>query len=306
MAIVEQEVVGPAGALCDRDADRVPKERYYDPDFYRLEAELLWPRVWQMACRLEEIPQPGDFAEYEILDQSVLVVRAEDMGVRAFDNVCRHRGVRFAQGRGSKPRRLRLPVPRLVLRHRRPEHPRHPGGRRSPSTTSSRPSSTSSPVRCETWGGCAWINLDADAPPLRDVPWSPSPPCSTPGRWSRCGPSGGTPPASRSTGSSAWRPSSSSTTCSQSHPQLRIPGRYPGRDAVRPAGVPRLGAAVPADDERRHGGHGPRPRPRDRRGDGGPGAARRLQAGAGATWDRTPQRRGRHRRTAPRAATCPT
>ena len=37
--------------------DRIPKERYYDPDFYALEAEQLWPRVWQMACRLEEIPR---------------------------------------------------------------------------------------------------------------------------------------------------------------------------------------------------------------------------------------------------------
>src|SRR3546814_8185460 len=32
--------------------DRAPKERYYDPDFFQLEAEQLWPRIWQMACRL--------------------------------------------------------------------------------------------------------------------------------------------------------------------------------------------------------------------------------------------------------------
>src|SRR5208283_5102674 len=58
--------------------DRLPKERYFDPDFYQMEAELLWPRVWQMACRLEEIPHPRDFAEYEILDQSIVVVRSDD------------------------------------------------------------------------------------------------------------------------------------------------------------------------------------------------------------------------------------
>ena len=38
--------------------DRVPKERYFDAGFYQLEVERLWPRVWQMACRLEEIPRP--------------------------------------------------------------------------------------------------------------------------------------------------------------------------------------------------------------------------------------------------------
>src|SRR3954454_14903358 len=76
--------------------DRIPKQRYYDPDFYAMEAELLWPRVWQMACRLEEIPRPGDFATYEILDQSVIVVRTAGRGVTAFQNTCRHRGVRLA------------------------------------------------------------------------------------------------------------------------------------------------------------------------------------------------------------------
>src|SRR6202142_4609747 len=44
--------------------DQIPKERYYDPDFYALEAEQLWPRVWQMACRLEESPGGGEFLEY--------------------------------------------------------------------------------------------------------------------------------------------------------------------------------------------------------------------------------------------------
>src|SRR4051794_34949617 len=81
--------------------DRAPKQRYFDAEFFRMEAEHLWPRVWQMACRLEEIPEPRDFVEYEILDQSVVVVRTDDLGVRAFQNACRHRGVRVVQGRGT-------------------------------------------------------------------------------------------------------------------------------------------------------------------------------------------------------------
>ncbi|HEU5481357.1 MAG TPA: hypothetical protein VFU90_16035, partial [Candidatus Tumulicola sp.] len=64
--------------------DRVPKERYYDAEFFAREAEELWPRVWQMACRLEEIPQPHDYVEYEFLDQSVIVLRTADGDVRAF------------------------------------------------------------------------------------------------------------------------------------------------------------------------------------------------------------------------------
>jgi phenylpropionate dioxygenase-like ring-hydroxylating dioxygenase large terminal subunit len=146
--------------------DRARKERYYDLDFFQLECEQLWPRVWQMACRLEEIPEPGDFVEYEILDQSVIVVRTEDLGVRALQNACRHRGVRVVQGRGSceggfvcpfhgwcyGPDGINTHIPQ---RKTFAEHNVQPGD------------IDLTPVRCETWGGCAWINLDDDAPPLR-------------------------------------------------------------------------------------------------------------------------------------------
>src|SRR5262245_63717062 len=54
-----------------------------------------------MACRLEEIPNAHDFVPYAILDQSVIVVRGDDMQVRAFQNACRHRGVRIVEERGT-------------------------------------------------------------------------------------------------------------------------------------------------------------------------------------------------------------
>jgi len=149
-------------------ADRAPKERYYDEAFYELEAEQLWPRVWQMACRLEEIPEPGDFVEYEILDQSVIVLRHDDGSVRAFQNACRHRGVKVVVGRGSVTSagftcpfhgwcygqdgtNTHVPQKRMF-----DEHNLQPG------------EIDLTPVRCELWGACAWINLDDDAPPLRD------------------------------------------------------------------------------------------------------------------------------------------
>ncbi len=96
-----------------------------------------------------------------------------------------HRGAHRRPGRAGVPERLppswrqgrrgsrdlrervHLPVPRLVLRPGRHQHRRHPQARRSPSTTCSREDLNLTPVRCEVWGGCAWINLDDDAPPLR-------------------------------------------------------------------------------------------------------------------------------------------
>ena len=78
----------------------IPARRYYDSAFFELEKEKLWPRVWQMACRLEEIPEVGDYVEYTIFEKSVVVVRTHS-GVKAFHNVCRHRGMRLVEGSGT-------------------------------------------------------------------------------------------------------------------------------------------------------------------------------------------------------------
>ncbi len=146
--------------------DRVPKERYFDPDFYQMEVEQLWPRVWQMACRLEEIPQANDFVEYEFLDQSIVVLRTDDMGVRAFQNACRHRGVKFVEGRGTCENGFTCPFHGWCY---------GPDGKNTfvPRAKTFVEHNLQSedinltPVRCEIWGACAWVNLDDDAPPLR-------------------------------------------------------------------------------------------------------------------------------------------
>jgi phenylpropionate dioxygenase-like ring-hydroxylating dioxygenase large terminal subunit len=146
-------------------ADRIPKERYFDPAFFALEAERLWPRVWQMACRLEEIPRIGDYVEYEILDQSVIVVRIADDEVRAYENACRHRGVKVIEGRGTLKSGFTCPFHGWCY------------GLDGVNTNVSRPKTFSEhnlasddidlvPVHCQTWGGCAWINLDPEAPDL--------------------------------------------------------------------------------------------------------------------------------------------
>ncbi|MBU6267490.1 MAG: aromatic ring-hydroxylating dioxygenase subunit alpha [Sphingomonadales bacterium] len=83
------------------DPERIPAARYYDEEFYKLEVERLWPHMWQMACRLEQIPEPGDWVEYSNVGKSVLIVRTET-GVKAYHNACRHRGVPIAGGHGNE------------------------------------------------------------------------------------------------------------------------------------------------------------------------------------------------------------
>ena len=146
--------------------DRARKERYFDPDFFRLEAEQLWPRVWQMACRLEEIPEPGDFVEYEILDQSVVVVRGADGEVRAFQNSCRHRGVKLAVGCGRVEDGFTCPFHGWCY-GADGANTHIPQSRTFAEHNVQAGDIDLVPVRCELWGACAWINLDDAAPPLR-------------------------------------------------------------------------------------------------------------------------------------------
>ena len=231
------EVVGPAGALCDRGAGPGAQGALLRPGLlprWRPSCSGRGSGRWRAGSRRS--PRSGDFAEYEILDQSVLVVRTEDMGVRAFDNVCRHRGVRFAQGRGSQAGRLRLPLPRLVLRHRRPEHAGHPVGgllRAQPRAGRAEPDAGAlrdlgrlrldQPRRRRTAAARVHGALRHRARRLEDGVAR--------------GPSGGTPPASRSTGSSGWRPSSSSTTCCSHIRSYGSPGAT--RGATPATSIPR-------------------------------------------------------------------
>ncbi len=166
MAIVDRRWSALPVPFAMEFPDRARKERYFDPDFYRMEAELLWPRVWQMACRLEEIPEASDFVEYQFLDQSVIVTRTDDLGVRAFQNTCRHRGVRLVEGRGECASGFICPFHGWCY---------GPDGKntfvtqkRTFAEHNLQPEDLDlTPVRCEMWGGCAWINLDDSAPPLR-------------------------------------------------------------------------------------------------------------------------------------------
>lgn len=79
--------------------------RYIDPAFAKLEHEKLWSRVWQIAARVDELPQPGDYTVYEIVDQSVLLVRTDETTIKAYHNVCPHRGTALGEGCGTFERR---------------------------------------------------------------------------------------------------------------------------------------------------------------------------------------------------------
>ena len=81
--------------------DDVPIERYTSREFLQLEYDRLWSRVWQWACREEDIPNVGDHTVYEIGDRSVLLVRSAIDRIQGFYNACLHRGRRLKDRSGS-------------------------------------------------------------------------------------------------------------------------------------------------------------------------------------------------------------
>lgn len=143
----------------------VGKEAYTDPAFVKLEHEKLWPKVWQVACREEEVARPGAFVTYEIGDESLIVVRGDDGRIRAFNNACPHRGRRIAAGCGRTAKLFcKFHGWRWTLEGKIDDLPdREDWGETLQDDDVALPQ-----CKVDVWGGFVFVNFDPDAEPLRD------------------------------------------------------------------------------------------------------------------------------------------
>jgi glycine betaine catabolism A len=88
----------------------LPRRFYADPEFYRAELERFYVRRWICAGRTDQIANAGDYFVRTVADESVIVTRGTDGGVRALFNVCRHRGTRLSeQAEGHFVERIQCP-----------------------------------------------------------------------------------------------------------------------------------------------------------------------------------------------------
>ena len=85
----------------DLGTSPIAADRYTSADFFAAEKEKMWLKVWQMAARDEELPDPGDLIVYENVGRSYLLIRQDDGSVRAFHNVCLHRGRKIRTDSGN-------------------------------------------------------------------------------------------------------------------------------------------------------------------------------------------------------------
>ena len=83
----------------------MPAGRYNSQEFYDLEQEHYWSKVWMMAAHMDEIPEVGDYKLWEMSGQPVVIVHGDDGNAHAFYNTCSHRGapvVKEAYGKAPK------------------------------------------------------------------------------------------------------------------------------------------------------------------------------------------------------------
>ena len=70
----------------------LPGRYYTDPAIFEAEKRNIFERQWQFVGRAEDVPAPGRFVRVTLGNENVIVVRGRDGSLRAFLNVCRHRG----------------------------------------------------------------------------------------------------------------------------------------------------------------------------------------------------------------------
>jgi phenylpropionate dioxygenase-like ring-hydroxylating dioxygenase large terminal subunit len=151
-------------SMVDLGIDDIDRQRYVGAEWHALEVTRLWNRVWQVACREEEIPRVGDTSVYEIADASLIVVRTATGTVKAFHNSCLHRGRQLVTRDGSISE-LRCPFHGFTW-SLDGELLRVPCSWDFPQVVKEEYCLPQARVEC--WGGWVFVNLDPEAGPLHD------------------------------------------------------------------------------------------------------------------------------------------
>ncbi len=144
----------------------LPPGRYTSQEFFDLEREHLWGKVWLYAGHRNQLPEPGSYVLLDIPGAPIFVIRGKDDKIRAFYNVCSHRGAPLVREARGKESLLRCTY----------HHWTYDTKGALISITEERdfpePFDKSclglQEVRCEMWGPWIFINEDAGAEPLLD------------------------------------------------------------------------------------------------------------------------------------------
>jgi len=154
------------------EAVTIGPEAYVSEDYARAERDRLWRKVWLRVGRIEEIPEVGQFLSYEVLDDSIVVVRTAADKLKAFHNVCPHRGRRLVDtpkgARNACGRRQQFVCGFHGWRFNLDGENTHIPHCEDWNGTLNADNTRLSEVNVDTWSGWVFINMDPDCEPLRD------------------------------------------------------------------------------------------------------------------------------------------
>lgn len=147
------------------DGRTIPFDWYADPSVLRLERERIFRRAWQYAGRAEQVAEPGAFFTCDLGGIPLVVVRDREGTLRAFLNVCRHRGSLVCEGEG---RRETLQCPYHAWTYgldgslrAAPRADREAGFDKAELGLL--------PAQVDLWGPFVFVNPDAEAAPLAET-----------------------------------------------------------------------------------------------------------------------------------------
>ncbi|MEP7084619.1 MAG: aromatic ring-hydroxylating dioxygenase subunit alpha, partial [Betaproteobacteria bacterium] len=152
------------------NATGLPREVYTKPDFFEVERDHVLSATWMCVGIASDLPKPGDLLPYDFGGMPILLLRDSDGGIRAFHNVCSHRGVQLvAEARNTRDS-ITCPYHAwtygldgaLLRRPRFCGKPFDPDDRFDPVAMGLQP------IRCALWHQLIFVNLDGHAPPITE------------------------------------------------------------------------------------------------------------------------------------------
>ena len=157
-------ILGEYLELDDDDCLTLPPSAYRSPELYALEMKEIFKKEWLCVGRAEYVPKAGDYYAFDLLGETLLIVRGEDDEVRALSNVCRHRYMPIVEGSGNTQRFI-CPYHSwsYATDGKLLGAPYMEGSKRFDQSRCSLPQ-----YRFESWAGFLFVNLDGTASLLSD------------------------------------------------------------------------------------------------------------------------------------------
>jgi choline monooxygenase len=144
----------------------LPARYFYDEEVFRRERKNIFFKSWHLVAHVNELAEPGAYVTHDIFEQSVLVVAGRDGELRAFHNVCQHRGNRLVESRRGK-------TPTFTCAYHAWSYTLDGCLRGAPNTQGvdgfCKSAHGLKPVRVETFAAFVFVSLDPQARPIAEI-----------------------------------------------------------------------------------------------------------------------------------------